>query len=243
MRRLMPFALMSVVAGHSFAAHAQAQGAPSAEARRHFDRGTAALEMGSSKSDLAAAVKEFEEAVRLAPQWPDAHCSLGSVQEKAGDLDGALASLGRCLALTPGAPDAAALRTRMNKLEFRRDRAAEQSRVTASLAGTWRGFMSFCGGRHAELRIVALEDGRLVAEMLTGWNADTASEFNSQTVPVARDGDELRFSFTCQFEAPKIRLSSRHPVEYRLRLARPGLMEGTLRQGENASRDVQLAKQ
>ncbi len=243
MRRLLPFALMSAVAGHSFAARAQAQGAPSAEARRHFDRGAAALEMGSSRSDLAAAVKEFEETVRLAPEWPDAHCGLGAVQEKAGDLDGALASLGRCLALSPTGPDAAALQTRVNKLEFRRERTAEQARITASLAGSWRGFMSFCGGHRSDLRIVALEDGRLVAELTTGWNADVASVFNLQAIPVTRDGDELRFSFTCQFEAPKIRLSSRYPVEYRLRLVRPGLLEGTLRQGETASRPVQLAKQ
>ena len=242
MRRLIPLTtVMACLAGHPPAAHAQA--AVSAEAQRHFDRGAAALEMGSSKSDLAAAVTELEEAVRLAPQWPDAHCSLGSVQEKAGELDGALASLGRCLALTPGAPDAAAIRTRMNKLEYRRDRAAEQSRVTASLAGTWRGFMAFCGGSHRELRIVAQEDGRLVAEMLVGWNADTASETDLQAIPVARDGDELRFSFTCQFEAPRIRLRSKYPVEYRLRLVEPGRMEGTSRQGDGAARVVQLVKQ
>ena len=239
MRRPSLLALMSCLAILPLAARAQV----SAEAQRHFDRGTAALEMGSSRSDLAAAVKEFEEAVRLAPQWADAHCSLGSAQEKAGELGGAVASLERCLALSAGAPDAAALRTRINKLEFRRERLADQARVTAALAGTWRGFMSFCGGHRPELRIVALDGDRLVAEMTTGWNADRGSDFNVQSIPVTRDGDELGLSFTCQFEAPAIRLSSRHPVVYRLRLVRPGLMEGTIQQGNNEARPVKLSKQ
>jgi hypothetical protein len=241
MRLPIPLVLTALVSGHLSAAHAQ--GAPSAEAQRHLDRGTAALEMGDSRSDLAAAVKEFGEAVRLAPEWPDAHCGLGSAREKAGDLGGAQASLERCLALNPGAPDAAALRTRINKLEFRRERLDEQARVTASLTGTWRGFMNFCGGNRRELRIVALEDGRLAVEMTTGWNADAASDFDVQTIPARWDGEELAFSFTCQFLAPKIKLSSRHPVEYRLRLARPGVLEGTIRQANNAGRPVQLAKQ
>ena len=43
------------------------------EAKRHFDYGMAAAKM----EDFEAAVKEFEQAARLAPDWPEAFCSLG----------------------------------------------------------------------------------------------------------------------------------------------------------------------
>ena len=56
----------------------------SAEAKRHFDCGTAAAKM----EDFEAAVKAFEQAAMLAPTWPDAVYNLGLAQEVAYTLEG-----------------------------------------------------------------------------------------------------------------------------------------------------------
>lgn len=104
------------------------------QAQRHFDRGTAAVEMAVSKSDFAAAVKEYEAAVRLAPDWPEAHYNLGLVREKLDDLDGAISSLNRYLELVPGAADAAVVRSQLNKIEYKRDKRNEMTRFLDILA-------------------------------------------------------------------------------------------------------------
>lgn len=60
--------------------------AVSEEAQRYFNRGMAAVEIAKSPDDYALAIKEFEKAIRLAPEWPDVYYNLGMVQEKAGRL-------------------------------------------------------------------------------------------------------------------------------------------------------------
>lgn len=52
------------------------------EAQNHYDRGQAALEMGQTQADFAAAIAEFNEAARLSPNWADVYLALGQVQEK-----------------------------------------------------------------------------------------------------------------------------------------------------------------
>ncbi|TRZ88818.1 MAG: tetratricopeptide repeat protein [Methanosarcinales archaeon] len=91
----------------------------SEEAKRHFDRGMAAVEMAKSPDDYAAAIKEFEQAIRLAPNWPDVYYNLGLVQEKAGKFKDAAGSLRQYLKLAPNSPDAEAVRTLADKLEFK----------------------------------------------------------------------------------------------------------------------------
>ena len=48
----------------------------STQAQRYFDRGTAAME-----KDFQAAIREFGQAVQLAPDWPDAVYNLGAAHE------------------------------------------------------------------------------------------------------------------------------------------------------------------
>lgn len=91
----------------------------SEEAKRHFDRGMAAVEMAKSFENYISAIKEFEQAAQLAPDWPDAYYNLGVVQEKAEKYRDALASLRRYLQLAPAANDADAVKTLINKLEYK----------------------------------------------------------------------------------------------------------------------------
>lgn len=85
------------------------------EARRHFDRGTAATEA----KDFQAAIKEFGQAVSLAPSWPDAAYNLGLAHEAAGNFKDAITSYREYLRLAPDANDVAEVKSLINKLEYK----------------------------------------------------------------------------------------------------------------------------
>lgn len=98
-------------------------------------RGMAAVEMAKSASDYALAAKEFEQAAKLAPDWPDIYYNLGSLQSKAGDITSAIKSFQRYLDLAPKSPDAAKVRDEIFKLEYR----LEREKLATTLEGTWDG--------------------------------------------------------------------------------------------------------
>jgi hypothetical protein len=56
----------------------------SEEAKRHFDRGTAAVEIAKDPGDYKIAIDEFKQASALAPNWPNVYYNPGLVQEKSG---------------------------------------------------------------------------------------------------------------------------------------------------------------
>ena len=91
----------------------------SEEAQRYMARGMAAVEMAKTPKDYERAVREFEQAAKLAPNWPDVYFNLGSVQAKAGNYGEAMRQYKRYLELAPKAPDAAKVREEIYKLEYR----------------------------------------------------------------------------------------------------------------------------
>ncbi len=103
------------------------------EARRYMARGIAAAEMAKSVSDYDLAVKEFEQAAKLAPDWADVYYNLGTAHAKAGDLTSAINNLQRYLDLAPQSPDAGKVQQEIFKLEYRRDR----EKLNTTLSGTW----------------------------------------------------------------------------------------------------------
>lgn len=98
----------------------------SEEAQRYMARGFAAVEMAKTPKDYERAVREFEQAAKLAPNWPDVYSNLGSVQAKAGNYGEAMRHYKRYLELVPNAPDAAKVREEIYKLEYW---AEEEQRV------------------------------------------------------------------------------------------------------------------
>jgi len=96
------------------------------EAQRYMARGMTAVEMAKTPKDYKRAVREFEQAAKLAPNWPDVYFNLGAVQAKAGNYGEAMRQYKRYLELAPKAPDAAKVREEIYKLEYR---AEEQMRV------------------------------------------------------------------------------------------------------------------
>lgn len=91
----------------------------SEEARRYMARGQAAIEMARSPEEYGDAIKEFEKAARLAPDWPDPFFNLALLQEKTGRFKEAVVSLREYLRLAPNSPDAAKMRERLYKLEYK----------------------------------------------------------------------------------------------------------------------------
>jgi len=114
----------------------------SEEARRHFDRGMAALDMAKSPAECEPAIKEFEQAARLAPDWPDAFYNLGAAQAKAEKYGDAVRSFQQYLRLAPNADDAADVKSIINKLEYKAEQFISDSEaldIFASLSdpGKW----------------------------------------------------------------------------------------------------------
>jgi tetratricopeptide (TPR) repeat protein len=99
------------------------------EAKRHFDRGVAAVEMAKSPNDYAAAIMEFEQAARLAPDWPDVYYSLGKVQEAAEKYGDAVRSFREYLRLAPDAEDAEEIKSLINRLEYKKENMLSASEV------------------------------------------------------------------------------------------------------------------
>ena len=89
------------------------------EARRHMARGETAMEMATSPDGYEAAIIEFKEAARLAPRWPQAYYKMGLAQEQAGKYGDAAVSLKRYLQLAPISTDAAKIKEKIYKLEYK----------------------------------------------------------------------------------------------------------------------------
>lgn len=118
MYRIQMACLISVVI--SFACVSSAfTGTVPEEARRHMVRGETAVEMAKTPEDYEQAIKEFQEATRIAPDWAAPYYNLGLVQEKAGKLKEAIISLNRYVQLSPNAPDTAKVREFIYKLEYK----------------------------------------------------------------------------------------------------------------------------
>jgi ankyrin repeat protein len=89
------------------------------EAKKHVDRGLAAMEIAKSPEDFEPAIKEFERAIKLAPDWPEAYRQLALAQEKADKYGDAAASLKQYLRLAPSASDAETVNNLIEKLKNR----------------------------------------------------------------------------------------------------------------------------
>jgi tetratricopeptide (TPR) repeat protein len=113
-------------------ARPKATGTPE-DARRHLVRGVAAIEIAKSADDLALAADEFRKATEIAPEMASAWYNLGSVQAKTGQVNEAIASYRRYLALSPDAADAQKVADEIIKLEFRQERTTKEQ----ASSGIW----------------------------------------------------------------------------------------------------------
>lgn len=97
---------------------ARAQTEMPEEAKNHLVKGIKAMETAQSPDDFEQAVREFEDAARLAPDSPDVHYYLGKTLSLVkGQAGRAIKELERYLELAPGAPDAQKVKGEIAGLE------------------------------------------------------------------------------------------------------------------------------
>ena len=119
MKKTKTFYLVSVLAVSVLLLSTANAGAVSEEARRHMDRGLAAVEMAKTPDDYERAISEFEKARSLAPDWADVYYNLALIQEKAGKYGDAVVNFKKYLRLAPNSNEAAEVKSLINKLEFK----------------------------------------------------------------------------------------------------------------------------
>ncbi len=93
------------------------------ETKRYFIHGITATEMASSIDDYRNAIRSFEKAISLAPDWPDVYYNLGLLYGKTGNYEKAIQNLKKYLELTPNSSDSKQVREYIYKLEYKRKRS------------------------------------------------------------------------------------------------------------------------
>lgn len=159
------------------------------EASRYYYRGIAAMEMAKTPEQYDAAIKEFEQAVSIAPDWPDVYSKLGMAQEKAERYNDAISSYKKYLQLAPDASDAATIKGIIYKLEYKRDLVNEND---AKINALFSGFAKRNDGDNylgVSIKFTKSADG-----IIANTHQWTAVDFD-QTVPVFFDGSTLKFKF------------------------------------------------
>jgi hypothetical protein len=131
MRNLLIALSISCVIGSPLASAAGNQTAD--EARTHFVRGLAAVEMAKSDHELADAIAEFKKAIDMDPQMPAAWYNLAMVQVKVGHLTEAIENYRHYLAIVPKADDAQRVKDEIIKLEYRLEKLGRFQ----ALSGRW----------------------------------------------------------------------------------------------------------
>lgn len=104
-----------------------------AEARKHLNYGTAALEMAQDNGGYQKAADEFEEAAKLAPQWAAPYFDLGVIYSKMERYDDALRNYKKYLELSPRAKDAEKVKSEIDKVEYKKEQQSDKK----SFCGTW----------------------------------------------------------------------------------------------------------
>lgn len=105
-------------------------------AQRYLDRGQAAIAMAKTPADLNDAVKEFQKAIDLAPNWPDPYYHLGMVQNKMERFDDAVKNLKSFLQLAPNAAIAQEVKQTINVIEYKKDKEMEVKKAFELLGST-----------------------------------------------------------------------------------------------------------
>ena len=101
------------------------------EARRFYIRGRTALEDARGQDGYLRAIRNYEEALKIAPWWGDAYGNLAKARDLAKDYSGAIAALELYLLAGPAPADARQAQARIYALEEKRDEGRDEKQVPA----------------------------------------------------------------------------------------------------------------
>ncbi|MEN6560778.1 MAG: ankyrin repeat domain-containing protein [Acidobacteriota bacterium] len=169
-----------------------------AEARRHFEAGVAAVEAAASPADYPSALREFEQAARLGPDWPGAFRGLGMVERAAKKYAEAEKSFRRYLELAPNAADADKIRGLLDEMSGQQGQEAEVRKILEMMAsGRFRrkqvGQTVLSGP--SDLGMGPLESFRMVAGELqaeNGWVRYPDAYHPKQHPPIPRQWEPVK---------------------------------------------------
>jgi len=101
------------------------------DARRYFIRGNTALEDAQGQDGYLRAIRNYNEALKIAPWWGDAYRNLGKARALAKDYSGAIDALELYLLTGPAQADAREAQDRIYALEEKQEAAQERPQVKA----------------------------------------------------------------------------------------------------------------
>ncbi len=208
----------------------------SREARKHMNRGMAATEMANSPADYEEAIREFEQAVRFAPDWPAPYFNLGYVQNEVGKYQKALDSYRQYLELAPNAPDTVQVQAEIDQIEYRLEKASvarqKEERIKkkySAVLGRWQS-MEYRreGFRPATLNYeIRLRNGQLMVGVWGEYGEDINRE---RLVPAKLDGTILTFHFGCSSVPSDFRITHGYndwrELDYTIAFPPEGIPEG-----------------
>lgn len=97
------------------------------EARRFFIRGNTALEDAQGEDGYLRAIRNYDEALKIAPWWGDAYRNLAKARDLAKDYSGAIDALELYLLTGPAQADARQAQDRIYALEEKREEKQERA--------------------------------------------------------------------------------------------------------------------
>lgn len=176
----------------------------SEEARRYMNRGMAAEEIAKTEADLRDAIKEYEHAAALAPNWVDIYYRLASVCEKVGSYDQAVSHLKRYLELLPDSPDREQVRSRIDKLEYKIEKAQRERMDPGKLVGLWSPDGNNFGEGAFERFEIRNQNGKIEGGLRAyAFTEERGLSRRPWFVPVQWDGKTLVISHTRYFYCDK----------------------------------------
>jgi len=195
------------------------------EAQKHMNRGMAAVEMAKTSADYEEAISEFEQAVRLAPDWSAPYFNLGYVLKKMGKYQQSLDNYRKYLELVPNATDAGQVQIEIDQLEYKLEKISEKAKIPRLLEGKWQGYGVCCNGETPtiQFRIVG---GMLSIRIPVTYNADKRQRADYKSFPVEIEGKTIRFGFKAKLLIPAINSKSYCNIRYELKLSNPTKLQG-----------------
>jgi tetratricopeptide (TPR) repeat protein len=104
------------------------------EAKRYMARGKTAFKDAKQAADFNDAAEEFKKALLHAPWLAEGYYNLGIVQNKAGQYGAAMENLKLYVLAAPNAPDVEKVKELIYEIEYRKEKAAKESRPEAVAA-------------------------------------------------------------------------------------------------------------
>jgi len=164
------------------------------EAKRHFDRGIAFMETAKSPADYEAAIREFKQAARLWPDWPDVFYNLACAQEKVGEYGAAEENLDHYILMIPDAGGTEKVKSLIGRLEKKYGHddftplfdAAKGNQVEVAGRLIAQGADVNARGRwgRTPLDVAAMWGQKEVAELLIAQGADVNDKRGSGKTPL-----------------------------------------------------------